>query len=76
MRRRIVYSLKGRDADKCLVVVGTDGDKLLVCDGKERPLERPKLKNIKHLRFTNDYLPEGSLKTNKSLKKALYDYNA
>ena len=71
---RIVCSKKGRDKGYFLVVVGMDNDKFLVCDGKERPLNRPKLKNAKHLQFTNTYLTEEDLRSNKSLKKALAVY--
>ena len=73
MNGKIVCSRAGRDKDKFLVV-GIDDGMLLVCDGKERPLERPKRKNVKHLRFTNTCLDENSYKTNKSLKKALAEY--
>lgn len=74
MNGQIVCSRAGRDKDKFLVVVGIDDGMLLVCDGRERPLERPKRKNVKHLRFTNTRLDENSYKTNKSLKKALAEY--
>ena len=71
---RIVCSKAGRDKDYFLVVVGEEGKSLLVCDGKERPLERPKRKNKKHLQLTNTYLTETDLRSNKSLKKALAVY--
>ena len=71
---RIVCSKQGRDKGYFLAIVGTDKDKFLVCDGKERPIERPKLKNVKHLQFTNTYLTEEDLRSNKSLKKALAVY--
>ncbi len=57
-----------------MVVVQEDEKFLYVCDGKERPLERPKRKNKKHLCFTNTVLGVDSYKTNKSLKKALAVY--
>ena len=71
MNGQIVCSRAGRDKDKFLVVVGIDDGMLLGCDGRERPLERPKRKNVKHLRFTNTCLDENSYKT---LKKALAEY--
>ena len=71
---RIVCSKAGRDKDYFLVVVKTEGEYVYVSDGKERPLERPKRKNIKHLKFTNARLEENSFKTNKSLKKAIAVY--
>lgn len=71
---KIVCSKSGRDKGYFMVVVGADDDFVYVCDGKERPLQRPKRKNIKHLQFTNTVLKETDYKTNKSLKKALAVY--
>lgn len=71
MEGRIVCSLSGRDKGHFMVVVKAEQNVLYVCDGKERPLERPKRKNIKHLACTNTYLEPDSYKTNKSLKKAI-----
>ena len=71
---RIVCSKAGRDKDYFMVVVKSEGDYVYVCDGKERPLDRPKRKNIKHLQFTNTVLETVSFKTNKQLKKALAAY--
>ena len=68
---QIVCSKSGRDKGYFMVVVNKDDNYLYVCDGKERPLERPKRKNAKHLSLTNTVLEEDSFKTNKSLKKAL-----
>ena len=68
---RIVCSKAGRDKTYFLAVVKEEGDFLYVCDGKERPLERPKKKNVKHLSLTNTVLEESSLKSNKSLRTAL-----
>lgn len=71
---QIVCSKKGRDKGYFLVVVGIEDGAVFVCDGKERPLERPKRKNIKHVSFTNQVLEQESFKTNKSLRKALAVY--
>ncbi len=71
---RIVCSKAGRDKDYFMVVVKSEGNFVFVCDGKERPLERPKRKNKKHLQFTNTVLETDSFKTNKQLKKALAVY--
>lgn len=68
---QIVCSKKGRDKDYFLVVVEEGKDYAFVCDGKERPLERPKKKNVKHLSFTNTVLEADCFKTNKSLRKSL-----
>ena len=71
---RIVCSKAGRDKGYFMVVVESKEGYAFVCDGKERPLERPKRKNIKHLQFTNTVLGNESYKTNKQLKKALAVY--
>ena len=71
----IVCSKSGRDKGYFLVVVKEEDGFLYVCDGKERPLERPKRKNIKHLALTNTYLDENSYSSNKSLRRALAVYS-
>lgn len=74
MTGKIVRSLRGRDKGKLMVVIGTSDKGLLVCDGKERPLERPKTKNIKHLCFTQDRLNTAQYSSNRRLRRALYRY--
>ena len=71
---QIVCSKAGRDKGYFLVVVLEKENSVSVCDGKERPLERPKLKNPKHLCFTNTVLSPESFKTNKSLRRSLAIY--
>lgn len=68
---RIVYSKAGRDKGNLLVVVGMKGKDLLVCDGKERPLARPKLKNAKHLMPTETVLEKEQFLTDKKLRRTL-----
>ena len=72
---RIVCSKAGRDKGYFMVVVDCRENFVFVCDGKERPLERPKRKNKKHLQFTNTVLSEKSYNTNKALRKALAVYS-
>ena len=68
---RVVYSKAGRDQGTFLAVVGSEDNTLLLCNGKERPLERPKQKNVKHVGLTNTVLDSGSMSTNRSLRRAL-----
>ena len=68
---RIVYSAAGRDRNKIMVIVKETENYLLVCDGKERRLERPKRKNPKHLQFTNTRLEPNLFETNRALRKSL-----
>ena len=72
---RVVYSRAGRDKAEFLVVVGSQEEFLLLCNGKDRPLERPKKKNRKHIGLTNTVLDSGSMSTNRSLRRALNAYS-
>ena len=45
----VVISRAGRDNGYPMVVVDVKDGFVFVCDGKERPLERPKKKNPLHL---------------------------
>ena len=67
---RVVISSAGHDKGRFMLVVGADGDRILVADGKERKLEHPKRKNIRHVRATDRTIePEGI--TDKKLRKTL-----
>ncbi len=74
MTGQIVCSKAGRDKGYFMVEVRREADFVFVCDGKERPLERPKRKNMKHISFTNTVLEKNSYNSNKSLRKALAIY--
>ncbi len=67
----VVKSVAGRDKDGLLVVVGECDGYVLVADGKERPLERPKRKNRRHLISAGRSLNEEEIISNKSLRRAL-----
>lgn len=71
---RIVCSKSGRDKGYFMAVIRAEENFLYVCDGKERPLERPKRKNIKHVTLTDTYLDENSYRSNRSLRRALAVY--
>lgn len=71
----IVFSKAGRDKSKAMVITAVTENHLLVCDGKERRLERPKRKNPKHLQFTEISLEQDRFKTNRALRKALKAYS-
>jgi ribosomal protein L14E/L6E/L27E len=64
----IVVSLAGRDKGRKLVVVGVDGAAVLVADGKERRLSKPKRKNIKHVKATHEKIDVKAL-TDKALRR-------
>ncbi len=46
---RRVKTLCGRDADRVMLVVGEEGDFVLLADGRIRKLSSPKLKRKKHV---------------------------
>ena len=70
---QLVYSKAGRDRGKFLAVSDCG---VYVADGKERPLERPKCKNLKHIGTTTTVLDSGSMSTNRALRQAISNYVA
>ena len=52
----VVISLAGHDKGFVYVVLGSENEFLLVCDGKNKTLSSPKKKNIKHLDDTGLYI--------------------
>ena len=47
----IIVSTAGRDQGKLFYVIGTEGVYALIANGKDRKLEHPKRKKLKHVRF-------------------------
>lgn len=72
----VVKSKAGRDKDTFLVVVELSERFAFVCDGDERPLDRPKKKNLIHLAPTHKEIPVNEIKTNRELKKLLREFNS
>ncbi|CDM69566.1 hypothetical protein CM240_2429 [Clostridium bornimense] len=53
---RIVIGKAGRDSGKYFLIIGViDDEYVLICNGKNRSIDKPKKKKIKHLNFTNIY---------------------
>ncbi len=71
----VVYSRAGRDRGEFMAVVEQQEDCVLLCNGKDRPLERPKKKNKKHIGLTNTVLDNGSMSTNRSLRRTLKSFS-
>ena len=78
VKANVVISTAGRDKGEPFFVLGTEGDFLLLADGKTRPVERPKRKRRKHAKL--DRSDGGSLSgrirsseqiTNSELRKAI-----
>ena len=47
----MIVSLAGRDKGQLFFVLETDGDYVLIADGKGRKLEKPKRKKKKHIQI-------------------------
>ena len=50
-KSNIVRSVAGRDTGSLFFVLATEGDFLLLADGKQRRLENPKRKKRRHVLF-------------------------
>ncbi|MEE0946186.1 MAG: KOW domain-containing RNA-binding protein [Acutalibacteraceae bacterium] len=74
MTFKVVKSCAGRDKGSLLAVIGEERDFVLVVDGKARPLERPKKKNLRHIEFIGQSLNKDVFISNKSLRRALKAY--
>ena len=72
----VVYSKAGSDKGSFLCVVDFTATAVRVCDGKRYKLNRPKLKNLKHIGVTNTVLCEKDLLTDKALRTALSCYRS
>jgi large subunit ribosomal protein L14e len=46
---QLVKSLQGRDKGNHYLVIGFEGERVLLADGRGRSVDRPKKKNPKHL---------------------------
>lgn len=76
---RVAYSKAGRDKGKLFIVVGViDEDFVLIADGDLRPVERPKKKRIKHLKYTElsantviEKIKTGTKLVNSDLREAI-----
>ena len=77
-RSNIVKSIAGRDAGSLFFVLATEGDFLLLADGRRRRVENPKRKKCKHVAFVGEShsvvaekIRSSEKITNSELRKAL-----
>ena len=68
---QIVKSLRGHDKGNLLMVAGFDGKRVLLCDGKQRKLNKPKVKNLKHVELTEFEVDIKEVDTDRKLRKTL-----
>ena len=80
-RSDIVKSIAGRDRDKYFFVLDTEGEFLVLADGKTRRLENPKRKKCKHTVFVErsdcrvaEKLRSEEKVTNSELRRTLAAY--
>ena len=71
VRGLVVRAAAGRDKGGFFTVLSAENGYAVICDGKRRGLSHPKRKNEKHLFPTAVVLDEGSLQTNRKIRKAL-----
>ena len=69
----VVKALAGREKNSFYVAVGIHDGFVEIADGKERKLESPKRKNIKHISPTKTIIDTKEL-TNKKLRKLLGEF--
>lgn len=68
----LVRSKAGHDKGDLLYVVRLEKNAVWVCDGRQRPLNRPKKKNPKHLSPTSLILSGEETQTDRALRRALF----
>lgn len=72
----VVLSKAGHDRDGIFAVIGfADGNHALIADGKQRLIEKPKKKKLKHLEPIGKLEQTNPTQTNRQLKKALKAFN-
>ena len=80
-KAHLVEATAGREKSKLFYVLDTDGEYLLLADGKSRRVEAPKRKKRKHARFIADTgdrvagkIQAGEKVTNSELRKSIASY--
>ena len=71
---QVVFSKAGRDKGYPMIVIGEESGHILVVDGKERPLSRPKKKNPKHLKATKTVFEKHETENDAKIKKLLRQF--
>lgn len=73
---RIVCSKAGSNKGEFSVIIKTENNRFLICDGKRYKLSSPKSKNPKHLALTEKTLDKTEFTTDKALRRALAIYRS
>lgn len=70
----VVIAKAGRDKGRAFAVTDVISEReVLIADGKSRPLERPKRKNVIHLQATSTVIDHAT--TNRQLRNLLREHN-
>ena len=67
----IVKSLKGHDKGDLLMIADFDEKRVLLSDGKQRKLMKPKSKKLKHIEITGLEVDINAVDTDRKLRKTL-----
>ncbi len=70
----VIKSNAGHDKNCHFVVTKIDGNIVFIADGKERRLEKPKRKNMKHVSVTGETIDITDI-TNNKLRKLLNEFD-
>ena len=71
---RIVRSKSGHDKGKFYVVLQAAGSFVYLIDGKLRPIDKPKRKNVKHISITNTFM-DMSVLTDSAVQNTLKGFD-
>lgn len=75
MKGSVVRAEAGRDGGGYFVIVDADEKYCFIADGKSRKLEKPKRKNIKHIRTTDSMIDLNDI-TDKKLRNMLKQFGS
>ena len=70
-RGQLVRVLAGHDKGELMVVLGFQGQRVLLGDGKHHKLENPKCKNVKHVQMLTQVLDVSLMTTDRKIRKML-----
>ena len=78
IRGMVVFSKKGRDKGKAMLVLEVDNEYVFLVDGSLRTIEKPKKKKFKHIQPTNTQVNTesecGRAVQNADIRKHLKNY--
>jgi len=69
----VAKSTAGHDKGELCMILDFDDKTALVCDGRQRRLNKPKRKNLKHIKLTSFKLNEEDALADSRLRKKLFE---